>query len=103
MAFSQSSCFHACHCARRQPKRAQLFLPRSRVASPAAHPRGGPEWLLPLPRRGHTVGARKRSSALRGQSRLERTSTVVGQSNASIMDIPAPHLHAEAIGTAQSL
>ena len=52
---------------------------------------------------GTQLGARMRNSALRGQRRLERTSTVIGQSYASIMDIPAPHLHAEAIGTAQSL
>ena len=52
---------------------------------------------------GTELGARMRNSALRGQSRSERTNTVVGQSYASIMDILAPHLHAEAIGTAQGL
>jgi len=52
---------------------------------------------------GKELGARMRNSAVRGQSRSERTSTVVGQSYASIMDILAPHLHAEAIGTAQGL
>ena len=49
------------------------------------------------------LGAQMRISAVRGQSRSERTNTVVGQSYASIMDILAPHLHAEAIGTAQGL
>jgi len=44
-----------------------------------------------------------RNSALSGQSRSERTNTVVGQSYAIIMGILAPHLHAEAIGTAQGL
>ena len=46
---------------------------------------------------GKELGARMRNSAVRGQSRSERTSTVVGQSYASIMDILAPHLHAEGL------
>ena len=49
------------------------------------------------------LGARMRNSALSGQSRSERTSTVVGKSYAITMGILAPHLHAEAIGTAQGL
>ena len=46
------------------------------------------------------LGARMRNTALREQSRSERTNTVIGQPHASIMDILAPHLHVESIGTA---